>query len=63
MGPDVSGGKRGRAAIIVAPVATLIACIVLFLNLVRPANFLFNRGQHISCVISMPASATAYIPR
>ena len=35
MGPETSGGKRGRVAIVVAPVATLIACSVLFLNLVR----------------------------
>jgi len=41
MGPEASGGRRGRVAVIVAPVATLIACLVLFFNLVR---FLAHRS-------------------
>ena len=35
MGLEASAGRRGGVAIVVAPVATLIACLVLFFNVVR----------------------------
>ena len=61
MVPELSGGRRGRVAVIVAPVATLIACLVLFFNVVRcPARCVpltLPHCQQLSCWIILFGSA------